>query len=110
MNRYTLNVKQEIKIQNEREGSKKKKKCIFFRICLNGNDYHFKTSRSSNRSVYANSMVSTNQNSTLDTQKLERKEHKYTTKNSSNHKGNNKMKGKKKKVNRDEVQKQQENK
>ena len=72
-----------------------KKKCIFFRICLNGNDYHFKTSRSSNRSIYANSMVSTNQNSTLDTQKLERKEHKYTTKNSSNHKGNNKMKEKK---------------
>lgn len=56
------------------------KKCLFFRICLNVNDYHFKTSKSSNKSIYANSMVSGNQNSTLDTQKLERKKHKYTTK------------------------------
>lgn len=51
-----------------------------FQNMFDVNDYHFKTSKSSNKSIYANSMVSRNQNSTLDTQKLERKKHKYTTK------------------------------
>lgn len=78
MNEYIWNVKQEIKTQNEREDSKKK--MSIFQNMFDVNDYHFKTSKSSNKSIYANSMVSRNQNSTLDTQKLERKKHKYTTK------------------------------
>ena len=73
------------------------KKRLFFRTCLNVNNYHFKTSKSSNKSIYANSMVSTNQNSTLDTQKLETKKHKYTTKKSSNHKGNNRRRRRRRK-------------
>lgn len=82
------------------------KKCLFFRICLNVNDYHFKTSKSSNKSIYANSMVSSNQNSTLDTEKLERKKHKYTTKKIIKpQRKSQKKKKKKKEKNRDEVHK-----
>lgn len=96
MNEYIWNVKQEIKTQNEREDSKKK--MSIFQNMFDVNDYHFKTSKSSNKSIYANSMVSRNQNSTLDTQKLERKKHKYTTKKkSSNHKKKSQKKKKKKK-------------
>ena len=40
-------------------------------VCFNLNDYKFKTSRYSYRSTYINSMVTTNQNPTIDTQKLE---------------------------------------
>ena len=39
-------------------------------MCLNLNDYQFKTSRY--RSTYMNPMVNTNQKPTIDTQKLER--------------------------------------
>ena len=52
------------------------KRCRSFRMCLSLNDYHFKTNRY--RSIYMNPKVTTNQNSTTDTQKLERKEHKNT--------------------------------
>ena len=52
-----------------------------FRMCLNLNDYQFKTSRYSYRLTYMrNPMVTTNQKPTIDTQKLERKEHKHDTK------------------------------
>lgn len=84
-----------------------------FQNMFDVNDYHFKTSKSSNKSIYANSMVSRNQNSTLDTQKLERKKHKYTTKKkSSNHKKNHKRRRKKKEKKRTEMKyiKTQENK
>ena len=46
------------KTQNMGEGGKK---CRSFRICLNLNDYQFKTSRCSYRSVYMNPMLTTNQ-------------------------------------------------
>ena len=50
-------------------------------MCLNLNDYQFKTSRYSYRLTYMrNPMVTTNQKPTIDTQKLERKEHKHDTK------------------------------
>ena len=54
------------KTQNKGEGSKNYRSFI---MCLNLNDYKFKTSRY--RSTYINSMVTTNQNPTIDTQKLE---------------------------------------
>ena len=41
----------------------------------------FKTSRYSYRLTYMNSMVTINQNPTIDTQKQERKEHKHNSKN-----------------------------
>ena len=44
------------------------------------NDYQFKTSSHSYRSTYMNPMGTTNQKPTIDTQKLERKEHRHTTK------------------------------
>ena len=47
-------------------------------MCLNLKDYLFKTNRYG--STYMNSMVTTNQKTTIDTQKQERKEHKHTTK------------------------------
>ena len=88
------------KTQNKGEGSKNYR---FFIMCLNLNDYTFKTSRYSYRSTYINSMVTTNQNPTMDTQKLERQEHKLTTKEKpSTHKGI------KAEVNREELQKQPE--
>ena len=49
-------------------------------MCLNLSDYLFKTSRYSYRSRYMSHMVTTNQKPTINTQKLERKEHKHTTK------------------------------
>ena len=49
-------------------------------MCLNLNDYLFKTRRSSYRSIYMNPVVTTNQKPTTDIQKLERKEHKRITK------------------------------
>ena len=42
--------------------------CISFRMCLNLNDYQFKTSRDSYKSTYMNTMVTTNQKSTIHTQ------------------------------------------
>ena len=53
---------------------------FFFLTCLYFNDSQFKTSRCSCRLTYKNPMVTTNQKSTIYTQKLERKEHKNTTK------------------------------
>ena len=58
------------------------KNCTSFRMCLNLNDYQFKTSRYSYRSTYVNSMVTANQKHTIDKQKTERKEPKYNTKDS----------------------------
>ena len=55
------------KTQNMGEG---RKKCRSLRMCLNLNEYQFKTSRY--RSTYMNPMVNTNQKPTIDTQKLER--------------------------------------
>ena len=55
-------------------------KCRSFRMYLNLNGYQFKSSRYSYRSTFTNLMVTTNQKSTIDTQKLERMEHKHTIK------------------------------
>ena len=44
-------------------------KSRYLRMCLNLNDYKFKTGRYVYRSTYMNSMVSTNQNPQLYTQK-----------------------------------------
>ena len=49
-------------------------------MCLNLNDYQFKMSRYSYKSIYMNPMVTTNKKPTIDTQNLERKEHKDTAK------------------------------
>ena len=49
-------------------------------MCLNLNDYQFKTSSYSFSSTPMNPMVTTNQKPTVDKQKKERKEHKHTTK------------------------------
>ena len=49
-------------------------------MCLNLKDYLFKKSRQSYRSTYMNPMVTTNQKPTIDTQKLQQKEHKHNTK------------------------------
>ena len=65
------------KTQNMGEGSEK---CTSFRMCLNLNDYQFKTSIYSYRSVYMNPMVTISQKPTRNTQELERKEHKHTSK------------------------------
>ena len=51
-----------------------------FRMCLNLNDYEFKTSKYIYMSIYVSLMVTTNQKPTIETQKLERKEYKYTIK------------------------------
>lgn len=64
--------------QNAGEGSKN---CRFFRMCLNLNNFLFKTSRRSYISTYMNPMVTTNRTPIIDTQKLKRKKHKHTTKN-----------------------------
>ena len=50
-----------------------------FRMCLNLNEYQFKTSKYCYRSTYMNPMVTTDQKPTIDT-KTERKKHKHTTK------------------------------
>ena len=47
-------------------------------MCLNINDYQFKTSRYSYRSTYMNPMTTTNRKPTIDTQKLKRKEQEHT--------------------------------
>ena len=65
------------KTQNMGEQSKQ---CSSFSICLNLNDYQYKTSRYSYRSTHMNLMVTSNQKPTTDTQKLKRNEHKHTTK------------------------------
>ena len=62
-------------MQNVEEGSKKYR---HFRIFWNLNEYQFKSSRY--RPTYMNPMVTTNQKSTIDMQKLKRKKHKHTTK------------------------------
>ena len=49
-------------------------------MCLNLNNYQFKTGRDSYRSTYMNPMVTTNQKPTIATHKLKRKEHKHTSK------------------------------
>ena len=49
-------------------------------MCLNLNDYYFKTSRYNYRSAYMNLMVTTNQKPTINTQKLKRKEYTHTAK------------------------------
>ena len=49
-------------------------------MCLNLNDYLFKTSRYSYRSTYMNPTVTANQKPAMDTQKLKRKENKDTFK------------------------------
>ena len=67
---------------------------------MNLNDDQFKTSESSYRSTYMNSVVTTSQKSTTHTQKLERKEYSHATKEKQ-------PKGKKLK---EELQKQPENK
>ena len=66
-------VKYDIKETKCWEGSIK---CRSFRMYLNLNDYQFKTSRY--RLAHMNPMVNTNQKPTIDTQKLEGKEHKLT--------------------------------
>ena len=68
------------KTQNVWEGRK-----IFrsSRMCMNLNDSQFKTSRYSYRSTHMNSMVTTNQKPTIDTQKQKIKVHKYTTREKS---------------------------
>ena len=53
---------------------------IFFRMWLNLNNYQFKASRYSYGSTYLNSMVTTSQKYTIDSQKPKRKELKQTTK------------------------------
>ena len=75
-------------------------------MCLNLNDYQFKTSRHNYRSTYMNTMVTTNQKPTTDTLILERKEQKHTTK--GNHQST--KVGKKEEINTEELQKQLENK
>ena len=49
-------------------------------MCLNLNDYQFKASRYSYGSIYLNSMVTTDQKHTRDSQKPKRKELKHTAK------------------------------
>ena len=50
------------------------------RMCLNLYGYQFKISRYNYGLTYMNPMVTTNQKPTIDTQKLDRNEHKHTTK------------------------------
>ena len=71
-------------------------------MCMNLNDYQFKTSRHNYGSTYINPMITTNQKPTIDTQKPKRKEPKDTTK--ENHQTIREEK-KKKTINREELQK-----
>ena len=50
---------------------------LCWKLCLNLNDYQVKTSIHIYRSTHMNFMIITNQKVTIDTQKLERKEHKH---------------------------------
>ena len=87
------------KTQNKGEGSKNYRSFI---MCLNLNDYKFKTSRYSYRSTYTNSMVTTNQKP-QQIHKNQEQECKLTAKEKpSTHKGI------KAEVNREELQKQPE--
>ena len=56
------------------------KKCVSLRMCLNLNDYQFKTIKYNYRLTYINPMVTANEKPTVDTQKSKIKEHKHTTK------------------------------
>ena len=49
-------------------------------MCLNLNDHKFKSSRYNYGSTYMNTMVTTNEKPTMDTQKTKRKEQKHTSK------------------------------
>ena len=53
---------------------------MYFRKCLNLNDYKFKISRHSYRSTHMNPVVTTNDKLTTDTQKLSRTKLKHNTK------------------------------
>ena len=64
-----------LKTQNVAENKKYK----YFRLWLHLNDYQFKT-KYNYRSTYMNPITTTNQKPTIDTQKLKRKGHKNTTK------------------------------
>ena len=59
-------------------GERSKKVFLSFRKCFNLNDYQFKTAIVIGQ--HMSTMVTTNQKPTIDTQKLERTEHKHTTK------------------------------
>ena len=56
------------------------KKCRTFRMSLNVSAYQLKTDGYLYRSVYMNNTVNTNQKSTMDIQKIKRKEYKQNTK------------------------------
>ena len=49
-------------------------------MCLNLNDYQFKSSRFNYRSTYVNQMVTTNQKPTIGTERKEKKKRNQTTK------------------------------
>ena len=49
-------------------------------MCLNLNDYQFKTIKYNYRLTYINPMVTANEKPTVDTQKSKIKEHKHNTK------------------------------
>ena len=68
-------------------------------MCFNLNENVFKVNRYTYRSSHMNPMLTTNQKATRDTQKLQRKEHKQTTRKSSKHKGRNERKKKRTKKN-----------
>ena len=74
-------------------------------MCLNLNDYQFKTSRY--RSTFMNSMGATNQNPTIYIQKLGRKKNKHNTKKIIEPQG---KRLKEQEQNKEELQKQPENK
>ena len=73
---------------------------------MNVNDYQLKSNRCSYGSTYLNSLVTTNKQYTIDSQKLKRKELKHTAREK-----NLTTKGKKKEgINKEELQKQLEDK
>ena len=61
-------------------------------MCLNLNDYQFKSNRYSYGSTAMNSMATTNQKYIIDSQKPKRKELKHYKGKSSDHKRKNKKK------------------
>ena len=75
-------------------------------MCLNMNDCQFKTSRYSYSSTYMNFMIKTHQNSAIDTQKLDRKEHSILVKKIIKPQ---RKKLKEKEKNKEELQKQPDN-
>ena len=64
--------------------------CRYFTMCLNLNDYQFKASRYGYGSTSTNSMATTNQKHTTDSQKPKTKDPAYYKRKSSNHKRKNK--------------------